>query len=114
MGTIKVNTFDKTVQYKVRLCDQACYDHNGLLAKISMDYIKNFEGICGTTHSNGVTTDFIKCMLFPFSVDDKASRWLKSLPTGSFTIWEQGRAAFLGHFYTKAKHICFEKQYLLF
>ena len=41
--------------------------------------------------------------LFPFSLDGKAARWLASLPTGTLTTWEQVRAAFLSHFYTKSK-----------
>ncbi|CAA7014227.1 unnamed protein product [Microthlaspi erraticum] len=57
-----------------------------------------------TTGSNGVPADFLKCKLFPFSLANKASRWLKSLPPGSLTSWDQVRAAFLDHFYTKSKN----------
>ncbi|CAA7031571.1 unnamed protein product [Microthlaspi erraticum] len=63
----------------------------------------NFEEICSTTGSNGVPADFLKCKLFPFSLANKASRWLKSLPPGSLTSWAQVRAAFLDHFYTKPR-----------
>ncbi|KAL0834227.1 hypothetical protein Bca101_086116 [Brassica carinata] len=76
---------------------------HGLSTEIPMEHIEAFEEICSFTRANGVPPDYIKCMLFPFSLADKASRWLKSLPTGSLTSWEQVRAAFLGHFYTKAK-----------
>ncbi|XP_013608039.1 PREDICTED: uncharacterized protein LOC106314755 [Brassica oleracea var. oleracea] len=68
-----------------------------------MEHIEAFEEICSFTRANGVPPDYNKCMVFPFSLADKASRWLKSLPTGSLTYCEQVRAAFLGHFYTKAK-----------
>ncbi|CAA7019102.1 unnamed protein product [Microthlaspi erraticum] len=68
-----------------------------------MDYIENFEEICSTTSSNGVPADFLKCKLFPFSLANKASRWLKSLPPEFLTSWAQCRASFLDHFYTKAK-----------
>ncbi|CAA7019707.1 unnamed protein product [Microthlaspi erraticum] len=54
----------------------------------------NFEEICSTTGSNGVPADFLKCKLFPFSLANKASRWLKSLPPGSLTSWDQVRARF--------------------
>ncbi|CAA7019729.1 unnamed protein product [Microthlaspi erraticum] len=79
-------------------------DHifHGLPAEIPADHIQNFEEICSTTGSNGVPADFLKCKLFPFSLANKASRWLKSLPPGSLTSWDQVRAAFLDHFYTKA------------
>ncbi|KAL1220241.1 hypothetical protein V5N11_008260 [Cardamine amara subsp. amara] len=76
---------------------------HGLPAEIPMDHIENFEEICSTTRSNGVSPDFLKCKLFPFSLADKASRWLKSLPPGSITNWDQCRSAFLDHFYTKTK-----------
>ncbi|XP_013617503.1 PREDICTED: uncharacterized protein LOC106324023 [Brassica oleracea var. oleracea] len=76
---------------------------HGLSAEIPMEHIEVFEEICNFTRANGVPPDYIKCMLLPFPLADKASRWLKSLPTGSLTSWEQVRADFLGHFYTKAK-----------
>ncbi|CAA7019756.1 unnamed protein product [Microthlaspi erraticum] len=80
-------------------------DHlfHGLPAEVPMDHIENFEEICSTTSSDGVPADFLKCKLFPFSLANKASRWLKSLPSGSLTTWAQCRAAFLNHFYTKDK-----------
>ncbi|KAL1225343.1 hypothetical protein V5N11_009002 [Cardamine amara subsp. amara] len=76
---------------------------HGLPAEIPMDHIKNFEEICSTTGSNGVPSEFLKCKLFPFSLADKAQRWLKSLPAGSLRMWDEVRAAFLDHFYTKSK-----------
>ena len=60
---------------------------HGLSAEIPMEHIEAFEEICSFTRANGVPPDFIKCMFFPFSLADKASRWLKSLPTGSLTTW---------------------------
>lgn len=75
-----------------------------------MDHIEKFEVIFITTRANGVTPDFIKCMLFPFSLEGKASIWLKLLPTGSLTSWEQVRLAFLGYFYTKAKMTAMQKK----
>ena len=76
---------------------------NGLPDEIPMDHIENFERVCGFTRANGVPPDYIKCTLFPFSLDGKATRCLDSLPTGSLTTWEQVRSAFLRNFYTKAK-----------
>ena len=61
---------------------------NGLPLEIPMDHIENFEKVCGFTRANGVPPDYIKCTLFPFSLDGKAARWLDSLPTGSLTSWE--------------------------
>ncbi|KAL0815255.1 hypothetical protein Bca101_071699 [Brassica carinata] len=58
---------------------------HGLSAEIPMEHIEAFEEICSFTRANGVPPDYIKCMMFPFSLADKASRWLKSFPTGSLT-----------------------------
>ncbi|XP_024016225.1 uncharacterized protein LOC112089706 [Eutrema salsugineum] len=79
-----------------------------------MDHIENFEEICSTTGSNGIPADFLKCKLFPFSLADKALRWLKSLPPGSLTTWEECRSAFLDHFYTKAKTAALKNKILSF
>ncbi|CAA7051134.1 unnamed protein product [Microthlaspi erraticum] len=45
------------------------------------------------------------CKLFSFSLGDKASRWLKSLPAHSITTWDEYKAAFINHFYTKQRSI---------
>ncbi|CAA7035269.1 unnamed protein product [Microthlaspi erraticum] len=58
-----------------------------------------------TTRSNGVSADYLKCKLFSFSLGDKASRWLKSLPAHSITTWDEYKAAFINHFYTKQRSI---------
>ena len=62
---------------------------NGLPAEIPVDHIENFERVFRFTQANGVPPDYIKCSLFPFSLDGKATRWLDSLPTGSLTTWEK-------------------------
>jgi len=76
---------------------------SGLSTEIPMEHIESFEKVCSFTHANGVPPDYIKCMLFPLSLDEKAAQWLNSLPTGSLTSWEQVRSAFLNHFYSKAR-----------
>ncbi|CAA7056354.1 unnamed protein product [Microthlaspi erraticum] len=86
---------------------------NGLPAEHPLDHIENFEEICSTTRSNGVSADYLKCKLFSFSLGDKASRWLKSLPAHSITTWDEYKAAFINHFYTNKINFC-EKQDLHF
>lgn len=68
-----------------------------------MDHIEAFERICNFSRSNGVPPDYVKCTLFPFSLEEKAARWLQSLPTGSLTSWDKVRSAFLSQFYPKSK-----------
>ena len=76
---------------------------NGLPAEIPMEHIESFKKFCSFTRANGVPPDYIKCTLFPFSLDGKAARWLNSLPTGSLTSWEQVLSTFLSHFYSKSR-----------
>ncbi|KAF3530394.1 hypothetical protein DY000_02043181 [Brassica cretica] len=54
---------------------------NGLAAEIHLDHIENFEIVCTFSRANGVAPNYIKCTLFPFSLEGKAARWLDSLPT---------------------------------
>ncbi|KAL1223517.1 hypothetical protein V5N11_035995 [Cardamine amara subsp. amara] len=76
---------------------------HGLPAENPMDHIENYEEICSTTKSNGVPADYIKCKIFYFSLADKALRWIRSLHARSLTTWDECRATFLDHFYTKSK-----------
>ncbi|KAG7585782.1 hypothetical protein ISN45_Aa02g011310 [Arabidopsis thaliana x Arabidopsis arenosa] len=76
---------------------------HGLNTEHPMDHIDLFEEICSTTQSGGVPDDYLKCKLFPFSLSDKAHRWLKSLPPGSINNWEGCMSTFLNHFYTKSR-----------
>ena len=76
---------------------------NGLAAEIPLDHMENFERVCNFSLANGVPPDYVKCTLILFSLDGKSALWLASLPTGTRTTWEQVRAAFLIHFYTKSE-----------
>ncbi|XP_010474117.1 PREDICTED: uncharacterized protein LOC104753584 [Camelina sativa] len=76
---------------------------NGLASESPLDHIEAFERLASTTRSNGVPYDYLMLTLFQFSLGDKALRWLNLLDRGSLTTWEQCRAAFLNHFYTKSR-----------
>ncbi|XP_019093237.1 PREDICTED: uncharacterized protein LOC109129440 [Camelina sativa] len=76
---------------------------NGLASESPLDHIEDFERLASTTRSNGVPYDYLMLTLFQFSLGDKALRWLNLLDRGSLTTWEQCRAAFLNHFYTKSR-----------
>ncbi|XP_010462812.1 PREDICTED: uncharacterized protein LOC104743423 [Camelina sativa] len=76
---------------------------NGLASESPLDHIEAFERLASTTRSNGLPYDYLMLTLFQFSLGDKALRWLNLLDQGSLTTWEQCRAAFLNHFYTKSR-----------
>ncbi|XP_013601173.1 PREDICTED: uncharacterized protein LOC106308564 [Brassica oleracea var. oleracea] len=44
---------------------------SGLTSDIPMDHIEAFERICNFSRSNGVPPDYVKCTLFPFSLEGK-------------------------------------------
>ncbi|XP_019248406.1 PREDICTED: uncharacterized protein LOC109227660 [Nicotiana attenuata] len=52
-------------------------------------------------HANGVTQDYVKLTLFPFSLLGKEKRWLKVEPANSITSWN-GRK-FLARFFPSGK-----------
>ena len=51
-------------------------------------HLTTFLRIYDTVKSNGIHPDTYRLLLFPFSLKDKASKWLESLPKESFTTWE--------------------------
>ena len=65
--------------------------------------IRDFIEICDTFKFNGVSEDAVKLRLFPFSLRDKAKRWLHSLPAGSIVTWEDLAQKFLTKFFPMAK-----------
>ncbi|XP_073219968.1 uncharacterized protein [Cicer arietinum] len=52
---------------------------------------------------SGVTNDAIRLRLFPFSLSDRARAWLHSLPSESFTTWDQLKPAFLAKYFPSRK-----------
>ncbi len=54
---------------------------------------------------NGVSDVAIRLRAFPFSLRDKARKWLVSQPARTFTIWEDLSQAFLARYFPPAKTI---------
>ena len=76
---------------------------HGLPSENPMHQLEHFERLCNTNMHNGVPEGALKCRLFSFSLIEMAVKWLKSLAPGSLTDWEETKAAFLGHFFTKSR-----------
>jgi len=62
-----------------------------------------FLEMCDTLKLNGASTDAIWLRLFPFSLRDKATAWLHSLPPGCITIWDELAEAFPPKFFPSSK-----------
>ncbi|XP_070677991.1 uncharacterized protein [Malus domestica] len=53
------------------------------------EHVDNFLDICGTHNIKGVSDEFIRLKLFPFSLMGDARTWFKTLPARSITSWTQ-------------------------
>ena len=62
-------------------------------------HIQSFLGYCTTIRANGATTDYIRLAMFPFTLRDKAKKWLGSLPRGSIGTWKNLSKLFLTRFF---------------
>ncbi|VFQ90301.1 unnamed protein product [Cuscuta campestris] len=58
-----------------------------------------FSRTCQTLKMNGVTSDRIKLSLFPFSLRDRAARWLNTFSKGHFKTWEALHQAFMDEYF---------------
>ncbi|XP_019260491.1 PREDICTED: uncharacterized protein LOC109238476 [Nicotiana attenuata] len=64
----------------------------GLPHEDPQQHILNFLEISDTYITNGVTPNYVRLTLFPFSLLGEAKRWLKAEPANSITSWND-----LGH-----------------
>ncbi|XP_070009972.1 uncharacterized protein [Nicotiana sylvestris] len=66
-------------------------------------HLIDFLELVETTKYNGVPPKAIKLRLFPFSLKVDAKTWLRSLPQGSITTWDQMTQKFLNKYFSPAK-----------
>uniref|UniRef100_A0A1S3X510 Retrotransposon gag domain-containing protein n=1 Tax=Nicotiana tabacum TaxID=4097 RepID=A0A1S3X510_TOBAC len=66
-------------------------------------HLIDFLELVETTKYNGVPPKAIKLRLFPFSLKGYAKTWLRSLPQGSITTWDQMTQKFLNKYFSPAK-----------
>ncbi|CAH9134448.1 unnamed protein product [Cuscuta epithymum] len=59
-----------------------------------------FNRVCNTFRINEVSIDIVKLILFPFSLRDKAVRWLNSFPPGHFTTRNALHLAFMHEYFS--------------
>ncbi|CAM8900134.1 unnamed protein product [Rhodiola kirilowii] len=72
--------------------------NNQFLGRMNEDphqHLKQFVQMCNTVKTNGVPPESYYLRLFPFSLSDKARRWLDSHAEGTFTTWDKLAEAFL-------------------
>ncbi|CAM8926194.1 unnamed protein product [Rhodiola kirilowii] len=77
-------------------------------------HLKRFVQMCNTVKTNGVPTESYYLRLFPFSLSDKASRWLDSHAEGTFTTWNRLAEAFLQQYFPPSKTAHFRNKIISF
>ncbi|XP_071939051.1 uncharacterized protein [Coffea arabica] len=94
------------------------YSFHGLSDEESHKHVKEFEVVCSSMKSPGVTEEQIRLRVFPFSLKDAVKDWLYYLPAGNIITWAQLKKKFLKKFFPASraaslrKKICSIKQYL--
>ena len=66
-------------------------------------HLATFVRFAETLKVNGVDPEAIRLRLFPFSLRDRASAWLNSLPSNSITTWNELKKAFLARYFPPSK-----------
>ncbi|WVZ08241.1 hypothetical protein V8G54_021587 [Vigna mungo] len=75
----------------------------GAVSEYPNSHLDNFLAICDTLKINGVSDYAIHLRLFPFSLRDKAKRWLQSQPQGSIPTWEDMATKFVTKYFPPSK-----------
>ena len=99
--TIQANNFELKTGV-IQLVQNTC-QFGGGLDEDPNKHIKNFSKICDMQKHNGVSSDAIRLMLFPFSIKDKAKIWFYSLPKETITTCDEMMSAFLAKYLSPAK-----------
>ncbi|CAM8939806.1 unnamed protein product [Rhodiola kirilowii] len=77
-------------------------------------HLKRFIQMCNTVKTNGVPPESYYLRLFPFSLTEKASRWLDSHAEGTFTTWDRLAEAFLRQYFPSSKTAHFRNKIISF
>ncbi|KAL4329703.1 hypothetical protein AHAS_Ahas13G0326600 [Arachis hypogaea] len=78
---------------------QKNYSYGGGAQEDPNQRLTTFLRICDTVKSNRVHPDTYKLLLFPFSLRDKAAKWLETFSKESLTTWDEVVNKFLARFY---------------
>ncbi|GJR02287.1 hypothetical protein Tco_0525271 [Tanacetum coccineum] len=90
-NTIKLPAGNNVVPLRsdtIRLVQNGCSFH-GLRSEDPNQHLKDFLKLMDSLDLDGENRERTRLRLFQFSLHDQASNWLKRLPAGSISTWEE-------------------------
>ncbi|CAM8884895.1 unnamed protein product [Rhodiola kirilowii] len=106
---------NNTWELKTGLIQMVQNNHfSGRMNEDSHQHLKHFIQMCNTVKTNGVSPESYYLRLFPFSLSDKASRWLDSHVEGTFTTRDKLAETFLQQYFPPSKTAHFKNKIISF
>ncbi|GJZ48763.1 zinc finger, CCHC-type containing protein [Tanacetum coccineum] len=97
----------------IRLVQNGCSFH-GLRSEDPNQHLKDFLKLVDSLDLDGENRERTRLRLFQFSLRDQASNWLKRLPAGSITTWEDLTTHFLAQFFPPGRTAKLRNDILMF
>ncbi|RDX87051.1 hypothetical protein CR513_31531, partial [Mucuna pruriens] len=82
---------------------------HGLAGEDPHKHLKEFHVVCSTMRSQGISEDYIKMKVFPFSLDGAAKDWLY-LQLVLFNTWGEMKRTFLEKFFPASRTASIRKE----
>ncbi|KAF2538903.1 hypothetical protein F2Q68_00021354 [Brassica cretica] len=79
------------------------HPYRGLPDKNPLDHIETLEDFVSGLQEDEATKDYIICKLFKCSLSGNVKKWLRCLPPGSLTTWNDVRTVFMTEFLDDAR-----------
>ncbi|GJX12679.1 MAK10-like protein [Tanacetum coccineum] len=116
MNTIELPVENNVVPLRsdtIRLVQNGCSFHR-LRSKDPNQHLKDFLKLMDSLDLDSENRERTRLRLFQFSLRDQASNWLKRLPAGSITTWEDLTTRFLAQFFPPGRTLKLRNDILMF
>ncbi|GKA16034.1 zinc finger, CCHC-type containing protein [Tanacetum coccineum] len=97
----------------IRLVQNGCSFH-GIQSEVPNQHLKDFLKLMDSLDLEGENRERTRLLLFKFSLRDQASNWLKRLPSGSITTWEDLTTRFLAQLFPPGRTAKLRNDILMF
>ncbi|KAD7116560.1 hypothetical protein E3N88_03828 [Mikania micrantha] len=82
---------------------QSLPKYKGLATEEPYFHLETYDSICNTIGGQGFSSDDVKLVLFPFSLEDKAKQWFHTLSSASIYTWADMQQKVLGGAFHSSK-----------